>query len=76
MTREAFKRLLEEILQVNPGTLQDADTRECVENWSSLADVEILTVVSAEFGVDAEQIEYNTVGELLSLLDERQAFAA
>jgi acyl carrier protein len=76
MTRDAFKTLLEEILAVPPGTLQDSDTRNSVENWSSLADVEILTVISSELGIDAELLEYETVGELLGLLDTRQVFTA
>lgn len=76
MTRTGFKSLLEEILHVPPGGLRDDDTRQSVETWSSLADVEILSVLSSEFGIDAELVEYDTVGELLSFLDERQAFAA
>ena len=76
MTKPAFKALLEEILRVPPGHLSDGDTRASVENWSSLADVEILTVISSELGVDAELLEYDTVGELLTQLEERQVFTA
>lgn len=76
MTKTSFRALLEEILRVSPGELSDADTRESVENWSSLADVEILTVISSELGVDAELLEYETVGELLTQLEDRQAFSA
>jgi acyl carrier protein len=76
MTKPSFKALLEEILRVPPGELSENDSRESVENWSSLADVEILTVVSSEFGIDAELLEYETVGELLTQLEERQAFSA
>jgi hypothetical protein len=76
MTKTAFKTLLEEILRVSPGELSDTDTRETVENWSSLADVEILTVISSELGVDAELIEYDSVGELLTELEEREVFSA
>ncbi len=76
MTKPAFKALLEEILRVPPGQLSEADTRDSVENWSSLADVEILTVISSELGVDAEAFEYETVGDLLTQLEERQVFTA
>ena len=76
MTKTSFRTLLEEILRVPPGGLSDADSRESVENWSSLADVEILTVISSELGLDAELLEYETVGELFAQLEERQAFAA
>jgi acyl carrier protein len=74
MTRPAFKTLLEEILKVPPGSLKDSDTRDTVENWSSLVDVEIMTIIGAELGVDAELLEYETVGELLDLLESQQVF--
>lgn len=74
MTRAAFKALLEEILRVPPGSLSESDTRETVENWSSLVDVEIMTIISSELGVDAELLEYETIGELLDLLQGQQVF--
>lgn len=74
MTRSAFKTLLEEILRVPPGSLAESDTRETVENWSSLVDVEIMTIIGSELGVDAELLEYETVGELLDLLEGQQVF--
>lgn len=76
MTREAFKRLLEEILRVPPGSLAESDSRRTLESWSSLADVEILTVIGSELGVDAELFEYETIGQLLDLLAHYNAFAA
>jgi hypothetical protein len=76
MTKDAFKSLLEEILRVHPGGLSESDTRESVEAWSSLAEVEILTVIGSELGIDAELLEYESVGELLSLLENRAAFSA
>ena len=74
MTRSAFKALLEEILRVPPGSLAESDTRETIENWSSLVDVEIMTIIWSELGVDAELLEYETVGELLDLLEGQQVF--
>ena len=74
--RTAFKALLEEILRVPPGTLADSDTRSSIAGWSSLVDVEILTVIDSELGVDAELLEYETVGELLNLLEQQQALSA
>ena len=74
MTRPAFKALLEEIFRVPPGSLAESDTRETVENWSSLVDVEIMTIIGSELGVDAELLEYETVGELLDLLEGQQVF--
>jgi hypothetical protein len=75
VNRTAFKTLLEEILRVPPGTLRETDTRESLKNWSSLADVEILTVIDSELGVDAELFEYESIGDLLDLLDKEQVFS-
>lgn len=74
MTRTAFTTLLEELFRVPQGSLKETDSRETIENWSSLVDVEIMTIISAELGVEAELLEYETVGELLDLLTEQQAF--
>lgn len=77
MTKSAFKSVLEEILSVPTGTLKDTDTRDTIEEWSSLADVEILTLVLSEFGIetDNELLQYESVGELLGILERRHAFA-
>jgi hypothetical protein len=76
MTKTAFRSLVEEILSVEPGSLRDTDTREGIKNWTSLADVQILTVMASDLGLeeDAELIEYETIGELLTLLEQRGAF--
>ena len=74
MTKRAFKALLEEILEVPSGELTESDRRESVGAWSSLADVEIMTVIFSELGVEAETMEYDTVGDLLAQLDARGAF--
>jgi len=77
MTRAAFLTTLEEILNVPAGRLQAADTRESVPGWSSLTDVNILTVIFSELGIEAEEdlLDYKTVGELMDILDRRQAFS-
>jgi acyl carrier protein len=78
MTRSAFKIALEEILAAPPGSLKDSDSRETVETWSSIADVQILTSISSEFGLepDAQLLEAETVGDLLEILDSRNAFSS
>lgn len=77
MTRAQFVRTLEDTLGVPPGQLQPSDTRDSVPGWSSLTDVTILTLVFSEFGLEAEQelLEYQSVGELLELLDRQRVFA-
>ena len=76
MTRAAFVTTLEEILGVTPGALQLTDTRESVPGWSSLTDVNILTVIFSELGLEAEEdlLDYKSVGDLLDVLQRRNAF--
>jgi hypothetical protein len=78
MTKTAFRSIVEEILSLDPGSLQDTDTREGIHTWTSLADVQIMTVMASDLGLeeDAELIEYETIGELLTQLERRGAFAA
>jgi hypothetical protein len=78
MTRSAFKIALEEILAAPPGSLKESDSRETVATWSSLADVQILTSITSEFGLDpdAQILEAETVGELLEILDRRDVFSS
>jgi acyl carrier protein len=77
MTKTAFKKILEEILDVPPGSLAESDTRDTVAGWSSLTDVQILTAIWSELGDESEAhaFEFETVGELLALLEARQAFS-
>jgi hypothetical protein len=68
--------MLEEILSVPPGSLQDSDTRDSVQDWSSLVDVQIMTVIGSELALDEdpELMAFDSVGELLHELDQRSAF--
>ena len=77
MTRSGFKTVLEDILAVPRGSLTDADSRDTVEAWSSLADAQILTSITSEFGLEpeAELLEAETIGDLLNILDLRQVLS-
>jgi acyl carrier protein len=77
MTRAAFRGVLEEILSVDPGTLQDADSRETIQGWSSIVDVQIMAFVSSELGLEeeAEMLSFESIGELLDVLERRGALS-
>jgi acyl carrier protein len=77
MTRSAFKTALEEILQMPRGSLKESDSRETVANWSSIADVQILTTITSEFGLEPDMalLEAETVGDLLDALETKNAFS-
>ena len=77
MTRSGFKAVLEDILEVPRGSLTDADNRDTVETWSSVVDVQILTSITSEFGLEPESelLEAETIGDLLNILEIRKAFS-
>ncbi len=77
MTRSGFKAALEEILQMPRGSLQESDSRETVAGWSSIADVQILTTITSEFGLEPDMalLEAETVGDLLDAMEAKDAFA-
>jgi acyl carrier protein len=78
MTRADFQAGVEDILAVPSGSLQDSDSRDTVESWSSIADVQIVTYLSSELGIepDAELIEAETFGDLVKKLEERGVLSA
>jgi acyl carrier protein len=77
MTRSAFKTALEEILQMPRGSLKESDSRETVASWSSIADVQILTSITSEFGLEPDMalLEAETVSDLLDALETKNAFS-
>jgi hypothetical protein len=76
MTKAAFQSALEEIFDVPRGSLQSTDSRDTIEGWTSLADVQVLTTISTEFGLEADAglLQAETIGELLQVLQDRGAF--
>jgi len=78
MTRKAFCAALEDILNVPHGSLKDSDSRDTVGSWSSIVDVQILTAISSQFGVepDPQLMEAETVGDLLAALEARNVFSS
>ena len=68
-----FRAAVEEILEMPRGTLKDSDSRDTVETWTSIADLQILTFISSEFGVEPEPefMEAKTFGDLLRKLEEK-----
>jgi acyl carrier protein len=76
MTQLDFQMAVEEILGLSHGALKDSDSRNTIESWSSLVDVQIVALVSSESGIepDAELMEAETFGELVRILDAKNAF--
>ena len=64
------------MLGVPTRTLREEDSRDTVAQWTSLADVQIFSLITSEFGIepDSALIEAETVGDLLMVLQRRGAF--
>ena len=52
MTRTDFARALEEILGLERRTLREDSSRETIVEWTSLADVQIFSLIESEFGIE------------------------
>ncbi|HKT81644.1 MAG TPA: hypothetical protein VJP86_15560 [Vicinamibacterales bacterium] len=78
MTKRQFRTVLEDLFGVDRGTLRDDDSRHTIPAWTSLVDVQITVVLASELGLEdvAETLEYESVGDLMSVLDAHGAFAA
>lgn len=76
MTKEAFRGAVEEILGASRGSLRDEDTRDTVDSWTSVADVQIFTLITAEFGVEPDDdiLAAESVGDLTRVLATRHVF--
>ena len=76
MTRTDFLRALEEILGLNRRTLREEDSRDTINEWTSLADVQIFSLIETEFGIEPndELITADTVGDLLRILENQGVF--
>lgn len=76
MTKTGFQSAFEDILGLPPGSLKDDDGRDNLTGWTSLADVQLFTVITAELGIepDGELLEADRAGDLIRILESRGAF--
>ena len=76
MTRTNFLRAFEEILGLERRTLREESSRDTIEEWSSLADMQLFSLIESGLGIepDDELIAAETVGDLLRVLQNRGAF--
>ncbi len=76
MTRTDFVRALEEIFGLERRSLREDGSRGTIDEWTSLADVQIFSLIECEFGIEPteELISAETVGDLLRILQDQGAF--
>ena len=72
MTNEKKLELLEDMLELDPGTLKPETVLEDLEEWDSVAVISFIALVDDEFdkvikGVSVR--EQKTVGDLMALME-------
>ncbi len=72
MTKQEFLRLLDEIVEVDPGTLEGNMHLEEIETWDSFATMGFIALVDEQFNLTLspkEIIECETIDDLVDLLN-------
>jgi len=70
MERSEFLCLLDELIELEPGTLKGEETLDSLENWNSLAVIGYMALVNDHYGVivSPKQISAcTTIDELMAL---------
>ncbi len=73
MDEKKFLTDMEDLLELDPGTLDCATELESTERWDSLAFVSFLAVADSNYGVNVapkELQQCKTVGDLMQLLSK------
>ena len=71
MTTEKKIELLEEMLDVDAGTLKPETVLESLEEWDSMAKLSLIVLMDDEFGkklASAEIKGFETVGDILNFM--------
>lgn len=78
MNREKFLPLLDEVLELEPGTLKGPEKLEDLENWNSMAMVSFVALVDEHFGYTVSPRQFvncETIDDLLRLIKPLSASA-
>ncbi len=74
MERSEFLLLLDELLELEPGTLRGPEALDSLEGWNSLAVIGLMALIDERFGISlqARQIAAcSTIADLLGLAGNR-----
>lgn len=73
MSKTEFLELLDELFELEPGTIKPADVLQEISGWSSMTFVGLIALADDEYGValpPAKVLECTTVEDLISLLEQ------
>jgi acyl carrier protein len=75
MEKELFEQL-EDILELEPGTIKESDVIRDFENWDSMANLSVIAMLDDSFGVTIASQDFKnvlTVSDLLTEIKSRTA---
>ena len=76
MQRTEFLLSLDELLELEPGTVKGSETLESLEGWNSLAIISLMALMDERFDVTLQPRRIaacTTVADLVALLDDKIA---
>jgi acyl carrier protein len=78
MTRLEFQNAAEDMFKIPRGSLKPTDSRDTIEGWQSFVDVDLLSLIENQFGIQAESeiVEQETFGDLVQFLESKGAFGS
>jgi acyl carrier protein len=74
MARNQFLLLLDELLELEPGTVKGSETLDSLEGWNSLGVISLMALVDEHFGVSLQPRQIagcSTISDLVGLLGDR-----
>jgi acyl carrier protein len=74
LERNEFLLLLDELLELEPGTLKGSETLDSLDGWNSLGVISFMALVDEHFGVSLQPRQIagcSTIADLAGLLGDR-----
>jgi acyl carrier protein len=72
--KNEFLLLLDELLELEPGTVKGSETLDSLESWNSLAIISFMALVDEHFGISLQPRQIagcSTIADLVGLLGDR-----
>jgi acyl carrier protein len=69
-----FLLLLDELLELEPGTVKGSETLDSFDGWNSLAVISLMALVDEHFGISLQPRQIaacSTIADLVGLLGDR-----
>ena len=74
MENNEFLLLLDELLELEPGTVKGSETLDSFDGWNSLAVISLMALVDEHFGISLQPRQIaacSTIADLVGLLGDR-----